>query len=113
MPLSASTRAWRPSAGGSKTHSDRAGKVERGRTFISGDERVFVAVHGSEAGKRAEDANALQWQYVHGRADASQLERLRGMRIGSRLVQADPDELFEVARRGEFDPDELYRELTA
>ena len=96
-----------------RTRPTRADRYLRVRTFISGDERVFVAVHGSRAADVAQEANALQWNYIHGRVDAQQLERLRGLRIGGRLVQADPDELFEVARRGEFDPDELYRELTA
>jgi len=91
------------------THADRYLRV---RTFVSGDERVFVAVRGSKAAGAAQEANALQWLYVHGRADARRLERLRGLRIGGRLVQADPDQLVEIARRGEFDPDELYRELT-
>lgn len=113
----ATVRFWFPDA----LHPTRAGRTRptrgdrylRVRTFISGRERVFVAVHGSEVARRAEEANALQWQFVHGRLDGRDLERLRDMRIGGRLVQADPAELFEVARRGEFDPDELYRELTA
>ena len=96
-----------------RTRPARADRYLRVRTFIAGDRRVFVAVRGSRAADAAAEANALQWQYVHGRADPRQLERLRGLRIGGQLVQADPDELIEVARRGEFDPDELYRDLTA
>jgi hypothetical protein len=103
--------ALRPTRGG-RTRPTRADRYLRVRTFISGDERIFVAVHGSRAADVAQEANALQWLYIHGRADAVQLERLRGLQIGGRLVQADPDELLEIARRGEFDPDELYRELT-
>jgi hypothetical protein len=95
-----------------RTRPLRADRYLRVRTFISGDERVFVAVRGSRAAAAAAEANALQWQFVHGRADPRQLERLRGLRIGGRLVQADAGELMEVARRDEFDPDELYRELT-
>jgi hypothetical protein len=95
-----------------RTRPTRADRHLRVRTFISGDERVFVTVRGSKAADAAAEANALQWQFVHGRADERQLERLRGLRIGGRPVQADAGELMEVARRGEFDPDELYRELT-
>ncbi len=103
--------ALRPTRRG-RTRPTRADRYLRVRTFIAGDERVFVAVRGSRAADAAQEANALQWLYIHGRADARQLERLRGLRIGGLLVQADPDELLEIARRGEFDPDELYRELT-
>ena len=95
--------ALRPTRRG-RTRPTRADRYLRVRTFISGDERVFVAVRGSRAADRAQEANALQWLYVHGRADAVQLERLRGLEIGGRLVQSDPDELLEIARRGEFDP---------
>jgi hypothetical protein len=95
-----------------RTRPLRADRYLRVRTFISGDERVFVAVRGSKAADAAAEANALQWQFIHGRADPRQLDRLRGLRIGGRPVQADAGELLELARRGEFDPDELYRELT-
>lgn len=112
----ATVRWWFRDALGStrrgRTRPTRADRYLRVRTFISGDGRVFVAVRGSKAADAAQEANALQWQYVHGRADPRQLERLRGLRIAGRLVQADAGELLEVARRGEFDPDELYRELT-
>lgn len=103
--------ALRPTRRG-RTRPTRADRYLRVRTFISGDQRVFVAVRGSNAADAGQEANALQWLYLHGRADPRQLERLRGLRIGGRLVQADPDELDEIARRGEFDPDDLYRELT-
>ena len=103
--------ALRPTRRG-RTRPTRADRYLRVRTFISGDGRVFAAVRGSKAADEAQEANALQWLYVHGRADARQLERLRGLRIGGQLVQADAGELMEVARRGEFDPDELYRDLT-
>jgi hypothetical protein len=103
--------ALRPTRKG-RTRPTRADRHLRVRTFISGDRRVFVAVRGSKAADAAADANALQWLYVHNRADARQLERLHRLRIGGHLVQADAGELLEVARRGEFDPDDLYRELT-
>jgi hypothetical protein len=110
-------RWWFPDALGptrhGRTRPTRADRYLRIRTFISGEERVFIPIRGSVRTREAEEANAIQWRYVHGRADSRELERLRGRRIGGRLVQADPDALLEVARRGEFDPDELYRELTA
>ena len=34
-----------------------------------------------------------------------------GLRIGGQDVEADTDVLDEIARRGEFDPVESYREL--
>ena len=79
----ATTRWWfpealRPTRRG-RTRPTRADRYLRVRTFISGDERVFVAVRGSKAADVAQEANALQWLYVHGRADAVQLERLRGL----------------------------------
>lgn len=103
--------ALRPKRRG-RTRPTRADRYLRVRTFISGDHRVFVAVRGSRAAEAAQEANALQWLYVRGRADPRQLERFRGLRIGGRLVQTDGGVLYEVARRGEFDPDDLYRELT-
>ncbi len=113
----ATVRWWFPEALAptrhGRTRPTRADRYLRVRTFITGRERVFVAVRGSRAAEAAQRANALQWQYVHGRVDADELEQLRGLRIGGRLVQADAGELMEVARQGEFDPDELYRELTA
>jgi hypothetical protein len=95
-----------------RTRVTRADRQLRVRTFISGDERVFVAVKGSRAADSAADANAAQWLFTHGKARRDDVERLGGLRIGGYLVQADPEILIEVARRGEFDPEDLYRELT-
>ena len=112
----ATVRWWFPDAleptRRGRTRPTRADRYLRVRTFISGDQRVFVGVRGSKAADEAQEANALQWQFVHGRADPRQLEQLRGLRIGGRPVQADAGELLEVARRGEFDPDDPYRDLT-
>jgi hypothetical protein len=96
-----------------KTRVRPADRQLRVRTFISGDRRVFVAVKGSRAADLAVEANAVQWLYVHGKARRGELDRFAGVRIGGYMVQADPDVLYEVARRGEFDPEDLYRELTA
>lgn len=104
--------ALRPRRGG-RTRVTPADRQLRIRTFISGDERVFVAIKGSRATTIADDANAIQWRFVHGKAGRDELRRFEGVRIGGRLIQADPDVLIEVARRGEFDPEDLYRDLTA
>jgi hypothetical protein len=113
----ASVSWWLPDALGPRRHGQTrpkpADRQLRVRTFISGDERVFVAVKGSRAADIAADANAVQWQFVHGKAKRNELDRFTGVRIGGYRVQVDPDMLVEVARRGEFDPEDLYRELTA
>jgi hypothetical protein len=108
---------WFPDALRSRRHGQTrvtAGDRQlRVRTFISGDGRVFVAVRGSRAADLAVEANAVQWLFVHGRAKRSELDRFAGVRIAGHLVQTDPDILIDIARRGEFDPEDLYRELTA
>jgi hypothetical protein len=71
----------------------------------------FVVVRGSGAAQRAAKAFAVQWRYVNGQATADELRRLGGLRIGGQDVEADPDVLDEIARRGELDPSESYREL--
>ena len=71
----------------------------------------FVVVRGSGAAQRAAEAFVVQWRYVNGQASADELRRLGGLRIGGQDVEADPEVLDEIARRGEFDPVESYREL--
>jgi hypothetical protein len=84
----------------------------RVRTYISTEgERVFVAARGSAEARRAEDANALQWRYVHNEATEAELARIRGLVVDGVEAAADAKTLLEVARRGEFDPAEIYREL--
>jgi hypothetical protein len=102
--------ALRPRRHG-QTRVKPADRQLRVRTFISGDKRVFVAVRGSRVADAAAEANAVQWLYVHGKAKRSELERFADVRIGGYSVQVDADALVEVARRGEFDPEDLYREL--
>lgn len=111
----ADVRFWLPGA---------VGRTRRGRTRATPFDRhlrlrplavegevTFVETHGSRAAARAMSAFGVQWDFLHGRADEADLARLRGLRIGGRLVEADPDVLEDLARRGEFQIDELYREL--
>jgi hypothetical protein len=97
---------------GGRTRVKPADRALRIRTFISGDERVFVAIKGSRATAVADEANATQWLFVHGKVPRGELAKYDGVRVGGRLIQTDPDVLIEVARRGEFDPEDLYRDLT-
>lgn len=75
------------------------------------DEVVFVAVRGSRAADRANRIFDVQWQYVSGRADESDLEEIRGLRVGGRTALSDPAQLAFLALANAIDPDIVYREL--
>jgi hypothetical protein len=80
--------------------------------MLEGESEVtFVAVRGSRAADLADEVFNLQWQYVNGRADAADLERIRGDRIAGRTVEADPDRLGYLARAGAIDIPEAYRSI--
>jgi hypothetical protein len=101
---------WFPEAieAGSATPRDRYLRV---RTFISKGRRIFPPLYDSDEAGRAQEANAIQWRYVHNRATEAELARLRGWQIGGYPVESDPAVLLDVARRGEFEPADVYREL--
>jgi hypothetical protein len=71
----------------------------------------FVAVRGSRAADRANAVFDVQWRYATGQADASELDRIQGVRVGGRTVESDPGRLGYLARAGAMDTDEVYREL--
>lgn len=111
----ATIRFWLP---------DAVGRTRHGRTLVTPADRhlrlrplavegevTFVETHGSHAASRAMWAFGVQWDFIHGQATEADLARLRGLRIGGRLVEADPDVLEHLARAGEFRLDEQYREL--
>jgi hypothetical protein len=75
------------------------------------DEIVFVPVRGSRAADRADAVFDVQWRYAVGAADEAEFEQLRGVRIGGRLVESDPDRIDYLARAGEINVPEAYREL--
>lgn len=115
VPVSA-VRWWagpalRPTSGGltQPTRGDRLLRVQplvvRRRPGTS-----FVAVRGSGAARRAAHASPCSGATSTARP-APRLRALTGLRIGGQDVEADPDALDEIARQGEFDPGESYREL--
>jgi hypothetical protein len=74
------------------------------------NELVFVTVRGSRASDRADPVFDVQWRFVNGDADEAELDEIRGMRIGGRTVEGDPDRLEYLGRLGTIDPLEAYRE---
>lgn len=116
VPISA-VRFWAGSAlqprkdGGTRpTRADRLLRLQP-LVVVGQPDTQFVVVRGSRAAQKAAEAFDVQWRYVGGGASADDLRRLAGLRVGGSEVEADPDVLDEVARRGQFEPAELYREL--
>jgi hypothetical protein len=69
----------------------------------------FIESRGSAATQRVEEAFDLQWAFITGRIDVSELSRLRGVRAAGRSVEADPERLREIAAAGGVDVPEAYR----
>jgi hypothetical protein len=107
----ATMRWWFPGALKPTRRVTTADRHLRIRTFIGDGERRFVPLRGSRAAHLAEEANAIQWRFVHGNASPDDLGRLHDLRLAGYGVDADPGVLVAIARRGEFDPAEIYREL--
>jgi transposase-like protein len=116
VPVS-TVRYWAPEAleprRGGLTLPREADRLLRLRPLLLEGERevTFVAVRGSRAADRADEVFNLQWQYVTGKADAADLERVRGVRIAGRTVETDPDRLGYLARAGAIDIPEAYRSI--
>ncbi len=72
---------------------------------------TFVETNDRVAAEVAKNVFAVQWDYVHGNASAGDLAAFRGVQVGARIVETDPDALDEWGRRGEFDLAETYREM--
>jgi hypothetical protein len=80
--------------------------------ILEGDsELVFVPVRGSRAADRADEVFDVQWRYATGHADESELDRIRGQKVAGRAVESDPVRLDYLARAGELDLPEAYREI--
>ena len=111
----ATIRFWLPDAVGQtrrgRTRATPADRHLRLRPLAVEGEVTFVETHGNRAAARAMSAFGVQWDFVRGRATEADLARLRGLRIGGRLVEADPDVLEHLARAGEFNLEERHREL--
>jgi len=102
--------ALRPTRGG-RTLPTIGDRLLRLRPIILEDAGGvdFVEVRGSAATGRVEDAFDLQWGFITGRVDASELERLRGVRATGRPVEANPERLREIAAAGGVDVPEAYK----
>jgi hypothetical protein len=74
-------------------------------------ELEFVVVRGSRKADDAVWVFDIQWRYVTGQADKSELEQIRGIRIAGRTVESDPDALARLAAAGAIDPDDVYSAL--
>jgi hypothetical protein len=70
----------------------------------------FIGVPGSREAEKAERVFGIQWDFAHGTAGVDALVRLPGSYGGRRVVR-DPAELDELARRGLFNIEELYKAL--
>lgn len=77
----------------------------------SGGRSVAVDVRGSRAASVVgEYHNAVRHYLTTG--DESQLRRFAGKRVGGVELEADPDVLDEMARRGLFSFDSIYRAVS-
>jgi hypothetical protein len=74
-------------------------------------EVVFVPVRGSRAADRADAVFDVQWRFVTGQIDESELEQIRGVRVAGRTVESDPDRLEYLANANAIDALEAYREI--
>jgi hypothetical protein len=108
---------WTPEAltptSGGRTFARPGDRILRLRPLIvEGDSEVsFVAVRGSRAALRAEDAFDVQWRFITGEASEDELARLAGTRVGGRALELDPDRLEAIAAAGGVDVPEVYRGL--
>jgi hypothetical protein len=70
----------------------------------------LVAVQGPEEQEQAADIFDVQYRWVEGRATRDELRNLPATFKGKTVVR-DPAELDALARAGEFDLEEKYREI--
>jgi hypothetical protein len=104
---------------------ERLGPTRHGRTFVTRREALrlrpvafadtarteWTSVRGKR--KEAERIFEIQWAAAHGMASQEDLDWLRGRKVNGRPVADTQEQLHEVARRGELDPVDAYRELVA
>jgi hypothetical protein len=78
--------------------------------YVDG-ELDFVEAHGSDEAELAERIFELQWEWIHGDADAGrELQQYRDTTIDGRLVETDLDALRQIAARGD-DPIDISNDL--
>ena len=98
-----------------KTMVKKADRLVRLRPLFleGGHELEFVAIRGSNKAYDAVWVFDIQWRFVNGQADESELEQIRDVAFAGRTVESDPVELARVAAAGGFDPDDIYNALVA
>jgi hypothetical protein len=108
-------RFWFPAAVGptrrGRTRPTKADRYLRLRPIAADGDVRFVATRGSRMAEQAMAAFGTQWDVLHGRASADELERLRGLRIGGHRVETDVAALERLGLAGRFRIEEVYREL--
>jgi hypothetical protein len=75
------------------------------------DELEFVLVRGSRAADEADRIFGVQWRFITGQADETELDSIGGARVGGRTAESDPGRLEFLALAGAIDTLEAYREL--
>jgi hypothetical protein len=116
VPMS-TVRFWVPEALEAKrrgrTLPTLGDKLTRLRPIVLEDESelVFLTVRGSRSADRADRIFDVQWRFITGHADESELARIRGVRISGRVVESDPARLVLMAGAGVIDVPEAYREI--
>ena len=91
------------------TRGDRLARLRP--LIVEGESELsFVTVRGSKAADHADVVFDIQWRFLAGHASEAELEQIRGVRIGGRIVESDPDRLTLLARAGTVSVDEAYRD---
>lgn len=110
--VSPETVAWW--AGDTVTRTAGSHRVSAGdRLFrpmyvYSGGQSVAVDVRGSRAATKVGQYHAAVQRYLN-TGDASRLTKFQGVKVGGVELEADLDVLDELARRGAFDFESIYR----
>jgi hypothetical protein len=106
--------ALQPTRNG-KTLPTKGDRLLRLRPLIveGGSELEFVAVRGSRAAARADRIFEVQWAYVHGEADETELDQISELRVAGRSVETNADRLAILAAAGAIEPDAVYAALVA
>ena len=95
-----------------RTRPTRADRSLRLRPLAVEGTLTFVATRGSRAAALAEQAFAVQWAFINGRASERDLARFGGVRIAGYEVETDPDVLELLGYQGFFaELDEIYRDV--
>lgn len=102
---------WAPSAierSGKTWNVQSADRLFRPMYVYSAGAPVAVDVRGSRTATKIGRYHAAVQRYLN-TGDASRLAKFRGVRVGGVELEADLDVLDELARRGAFDFESIYR----